>query len=281
MSNRAAELIRACSIEMAPRDGLAGDGLRGLLAPGTMVFVNHPSSATYHDIVAACARLQRTGFTPVPHIAARRLANFTQASDFLLRAVAEAGVDRVLLIGGDDNAMGPFRSSFDLLATGVVERQGIGHVAFAGYPEGHPAIDAGILDAALQAKVALARQRGLQVSLVSQFSFEPVPILHWIASLHQQGIDCPVRIGVAGPASVATLAKYAVRCGIGASLRVLARGHTAFARILTQAGPEALIAALVADDSTEARLEGLHVFTFGGVRHTADWIRASAGDSGA
>jgi methylenetetrahydrofolate reductase (NADPH) len=217
----------------------------------------------------------------VPHIAARRLANFTQASDFLLRAVAQAGVDRVLLIGGDNNAMGPFRSSFDLLATGVVERQGVGHVAFAGYPEGHPAIDASILDAALQAKVALARQRGLQVSLVSQFSFESVPILHWLASLHQQGIDCPVRIGVAGPASVATLAKYAVRCGIGASLRVLARGHTAFARILTEAGPEALIAALVADDSIQARFEGLHVFTFGGVRHTADWIRASAGDSGA
>ena len=65
--------------------------------------------------------------------------------------------DRILLIGGDDSPVGPFRASLDLLATGVVERHGIGNVAFAGYPEGHPAIDARTLDAALQAKVALAQ----------------------------------------------------------------------------------------------------------------------------
>ena len=102
------------------------------------MFVNHPPSVTHHDIVAACARLQRAGFVPVPHVAARRLASFTQASDFLQRAAGEAGVERILLIGGDDSPVGPFRASLDLLATGVVERHGIGQVAFAGYPEGHP-----------------------------------------------------------------------------------------------------------------------------------------------
>ena len=101
------------------------------------------------------------------------------------------------------------------------------------------------LDAALRAKVALARQGGLAVSLVTQFGFEAQPILRWIAAQRAQGIDCPVHVGVAGPASVATLAKFAIRCGIGASLRALARGHTAFARIMTEAGPDALIGELV------------------------------------
>ena len=95
----------------------------------------------------------------------------------------------VLIIGGDDSPVGPFRASLDLLATGVVERHGISHVAFAGYPEGHPTIDRRALDAALQAKVALARQRGLDVSLVTQFGFEAAPILRWIASLRAQDID--------------------------------------------------------------------------------------------
>ena len=273
--NSAAALIAACSIEVSPRDALVGDALRGLLAPGRTVFVNHAASVTHHDIVAACARLRRAGFIPVPHIAARRLASFTQASDFVQRANIEAGVDSVLLVGGDDAPAGPFHSTLDLLATGVVERHGVRHVAFAGYPEGHPAIDARALQAALQAKVALARQRGLGVSLITQFGFEVAPIRHWIAAQRPLGVACPVSIGVAGPASVATLAAYAVRCGIGASLRALARGHTAFARILTEAGPDALIAELVADAAVGTPIDSLHVFTFGGVRRTAEWIHAS------
>ena len=118
------------------------------------------------------------------------------------------------------------------------------------------------------------RQRGLAVSLVTQFGFEAEPILRWIAASAQQGIDCPVHVGVAGPASVATLAKFAIRCGIGASLRALARGHTAFARIMTEAGPDALIAELVPARG-DTPIEGLHIFTFGGVRRTAEWINAS------
>jgi methylenetetrahydrofolate reductase (NADPH) len=187
----------------------------------------------------------------------------------LQRAAGEAGVDRILLIGGDDSPVGPFRASLDLLGTGVVERHGIAHVSFAGYPEGHPAIDQSTLDAALQAKVALARSSGMDVSLVTQFGFEAEPVLQWIAAQRANGIDCPVHVGVAGPASVATLAKFAIRCGVSASLRALARGHTAFARILTEAGPDRLIADLVAQD---ADIAGLHVFTFGGVKRTAEWI---------
>jgi methylenetetrahydrofolate reductase (NADPH) len=272
--SRTAQLIAGCSIELSPRDEFTGEPLRSLLDPGTTVFVSHPPSVTHHDIVAACARLCRAGFVPVPHVAARRLASFTQASDFLHRAAGEAGVESVLLIGGDDSPVGPFHASLDLLATGVVERHGIMRVAFGGYPEGHPAIDGRTLDAALQAKVALAGQRGLDVSLITQFGFEAGPILRWIGSLRAKGILCPVSVGIAGPASVATLAKFAIRCGIGASLRALARGHTAFARILVEAGPDELIAELVAGAGTA--FESLHVFTFGGVRRTAEWIRAAS-----
>src|SRR4029079_8139665 len=112
-------------------------------------------------------------------------------------------------------------------------------------------------------------------SLVTQFGFDAGPILRWIASLRTKDILCPVRIGVAGPASVATLAKFAIRCGVGASLRALARGHTAFARILVEAGPDALINELVTNETTGAPIAGLHIFTFGGVRRTAEWITSA------
>jgi methylenetetrahydrofolate reductase (NADPH) len=270
---RAVELVAACSIEISPRDDFAGERLRELLNPGMTVFVNHPGSVTHHDIVAACARLRRAGFNPVPHIAVRRLASFTQASDFLQRAAAEADVKAALIIGGDpDHPVGPFPDAYDLLASGLVGHHGLHAVAFAGYPEGHPRIASRTLNEVLRAKVELARRQDLEVSLVTQFGFDAAPILRWIAGLRTQDIVCPVKVGIAGPATVATLAKFAVRCGIGASLRALARGHTAFARILAEAGPDVLIGALVADEDPRSPIDGLHVFTFGGVRRTAEWM---------
>jgi methylenetetrahydrofolate reductase (NADPH) len=125
----------------------------------------------------------------------------------------------------------------------------------------------------------LARRQGLDVSLVTQFGFDAAPILRWIEALRAQHVICPVRVGIAGPATVATLAKFAVRCGIGESLRALARGYTAFARILAEAGPDALVDALVDGEDRDFPIDGLHVFTFGGVRRAAAWMRSTTNPS--
>jgi methylenetetrahydrofolate reductase (NADPH) len=272
---RAAALIATASLEISPRDDPTRDRLADLLPLGTTVFVNHPGSVTHHDIVAACVRLRCQGFVPVPHVAVRRLASFTQARDFLQRAVGEAEVKRVLLIAGDAaRPVGPFADSGEIVASGLIEQSGITEIAFAGYPEGHPGIDRGRLDAVLRAKLAEAHGRGLAASVVTQFAFEAAPIMRWLAALHDQGVAVPLRVGIAGPATIATLAKFAVRCGIGASLRALGRGQTAFARILAEATPDALIAALTASEDTGIAIDGLHFFTFGGVRRTAEWIHA-------
>ena len=274
---RVAALIGAASIEISPRDEPVREQLPEFLAAGETVFVNYPGSATHHDIVAACVKLRRAGFTPVPHVAARRLASFTQLRDFLQRARGEAGVTRIFVVAGDlVPAAGPFRDSLDLLATGLIEATGIGQVGFAGYPGGHPRIDRSSLALALRAKIAAARQRGLEVSLVTQFGFDAAAITRWMASLREDGILCPVRVGLAGPATIATLAKFAVRCGIGASLRALGRGQTAFARILVEATPDTLIETLAAAEHRDATKDGLHIFTFGGARRTAAWIHARA-----
>jgi hypothetical protein len=133
---RVRELLAAASIELSPRDELAGDGLRGLFPSGATVFVNHPPSAGYSAIVAACARLRKADFVPVPHIAARRLASMEDAVDFLRRVTGEADVDDVLLIGGDpDWPAGPFRDSLTLLIGGILECYGIERVRFRATPK--------------------------------------------------------------------------------------------------------------------------------------------------
>ena len=278
LSQRATALLRSCSIELSPRDALAGEAMRGLLDPGTTVFVNFPSSAGYRDVAAACVCLRRAGFIPVPHVVARRLEGYADASDFLRRLADEADVAQILLLGGDSpRPAGGFDSALSLLSTGAVECCGIRAVAFAGYPEGHPQIAAGVLQASLTVKLEVARRRGLAVSLVTQFGFEAPSILRWIAVQRAAGVTCPIRIGLAGPATVATLAKYAVRCGIGASLRALTRGHAAIARILAESDPGALIEALVAGEDPNSPIDALHLFSFGGVSRTAGFLKSLPG----
>jgi methylenetetrahydrofolate reductase (NADPH) len=147
-------------------------------------------------------------------------------------------------------------------------------VFFAVYPESHPRIDERTLDAKLDAKLALASRNGLAASLVTQFGFAAAPIAARIAALRRRGVACPIEIGIAGPGSIATLAKFAIRCGVGASVHALARGQTAFARILTRTTPDTLIRDLVTAERPDAPIDGLHIFTFAGLRLTSQWRSA-------
>lgn len=268
-------LLGSASIEVSARDPLAGEDLAERFASGTATYVNVTAADTHHGIIAAARRLKRAGFLPVPHVAARYLASFTQLNDYLARLAGEAGVRRALLLAGDpERPVGPFSSSLDLLETGLFEKHGLREIGIAGYPEGHPRIARRALERALAAKRALARERGLDLHIVTQFGFEAAPIIAWISEQRSQGFAGPVRVGLAGPASIASLAKFAVRCGVGQSLRALTRGHAAVARLLTEASPEAIIRALAGADPAVLTGVGLHFFTFGGVRRTGEWLGA-------
>ena len=271
------DLARGASLEMSAREALATDALNELVAPATTIYISFPSTGTHHELVAAAQRLARAGLTPVPHIAARALVGFTQLNDCLVRLAGEAGVEQALVIAGDaEHPVGSFASSQQLLETGLFEKHGIRRIGIAGYPEGHPRISGHRLDEALKIKWGLARQRGLLLSIVTQFGFEAEPIAAWIGALNAQGIDAPVTVGLAAPASVATLAKFAVRCGVGNSLRSLVGGHAAVARLLVESGPERIIDRLAAAAHDGLHIAGLHFYTFGGVRRASAWLGAIA-----
>jgi methylenetetrahydrofolate reductase (NADPH) len=270
---RIIELVQGASLEVSARDPLAGPALRDLVRAGTEIYVNFAPGDTHRGIVDAAARLRRAGFVPVPHVAARALVGFTQLNDFLARLAGDAGVEETLVIGGDlARPVGPFDSAFEILATGLFERYGIRRIGISGYPEGHPRIGRRALEDALAAKLGLARQNGLRPQIVTQFGFEAAPMVGFLGWCREPGIDAPVRLGLAGPASIATLAKFAVRCGVGRSLGALTGRHAAVARLLTETGPERVIDELVAAEAAGIAIAGLHFFTFGGVRRTAAWI---------
>ena len=78
---------------------------------------------------------------------------------------------------------------------------------------------------------------------------------------------------------ISTLAKFAVRCGIGHSIRALARGHSSLARLLVELGPDQVVADLAAALPADAAIDGLHFFTFGGIARTAAWLAAHETDA--
>jgi methylenetetrahydrofolate reductase (NADPH) len=226
--------------------------------------------------VSVAKRLRLAGFNPVPHIAARRLANTEAAREFLALLRDEAGVTRALLIAGDSRvAVGPFESSLALLETGLLEAHGIRSIGIAGYPEGHPRIGAPALEAARDRKLDYARAHGIEMFVVSQFCFEAGAIVDWLERLRVRWPAVPVRVGVPGIASIRTLLNYARRCGIGNSVRALGSDPISLPRLLTQQGPEKLVRRIAAADAG-ATAAGLHCFPFGGFAPSARWLQAVA-----
>jgi len=265
------DLLAGASLELSSRDPAEIDACVDLLEPGTAVYISMPPGQTYHGNVALAARLRRAGFQPVPHIAARRIASHDALDEYLERAVGEAAVDSALVIAGDnDRASGPFEDSLALLETGTFQRHGIVHVGVAGYPEGHPRIAPSALDSALAAKKSLARRAGLDLRVVTQFSFESDPVLAWVAKIKGHGI--PVRVGLSGPASLPRLLRFAALCGVGNSVRALKARPQAITRLLVEAGPEVVVRDLARHSAPP--MAGLHFFCFGGVVRTARWLRA-------
>ncbi len=271
-----ARLLAQASIEVTAQEPTIAEKLPQYFAPGTDVHVTYLPGEDRGVMEETCARLRQAGYEPVPHLTAR---NFVDAAEFeghLARLSQRASVRRALVISGDvDKAKGAFDTSLKLMQTGLLGKYGVTSVRIAGHPEGHPSVaDTAVLDQALVDKVAFAKANGLQAEIVTQFGFEAEPVLDWMQRLRGLGIDVPIRIGVAGPANTATLLKFAMRCGIGNSLRQLRKRGSAIGKLMGETRPDELLAELAAgiDARGLGPASGIHIYMFGGQKKTSEWL---------
>jgi len=100
-------------------------------------------------------------------------------------------------------------------------------------------------------------------------------VLKWIGRLRAFGLEHPVRLGLAGPTNLATLLRYAQRCGVRASAQGLARQAGLVRQLFAMSAPDALVRALAEarDDIGDVKP---HFFSFGGLARTARWAQAVA-----
>ena len=166
-----------------------------------------------------------------------------------------------------------------MLETGTLQKHGIKLVYLAGHPEGHRRVAREVMDDALRQKLAWGSDAGIAMGVVTQFCFEPAPVVAWLQHF-QSEFAVPVRIGLAGPATPATLLKFALRCGVGNSVRTLQSQTARFTRLLVETAPNDIVEGLIAAVSEQRlrALPGFHVFPFGGLRATARWIKSRDAD---
>jgi methylenetetrahydrofolate reductase (NADPH) len=168
--------------------------------------------------------------------------------------------------------LGEYENTLDVLASGVIERSGIKRIGVAGYPEGQRGIGHTMLGNALKAKQAFADRTGLPLFIVTQFGFNGNALRDWEPELARIDLHLPILAGIAGPTPLSKLIKFAMRCGIGASLRTVMRNLSAVSGVAELATtPEQHVMRLMQLPSA-TRVIAPHFFCFGGVLETAEWI---------
>ncbi|TRW95191.1 methylenetetrahydrofolate reductase [Paracoccus sp. M683] len=268
--------LQAASIEVMPRTAEKIPSFGDLLPAGTQVFVAHIDGTEPAEMQATVARLAREGFAPVPHIPARIVPSAAALADWV-SAYRDAGARQALLLGGGLSApRGEFADSMQMLDTGVFGD--FDRLYVAGHPEGNRDIDPDGGDAqvmtALRWKRDFARRTDAQMAIVTQFCFDAAPVIDWVNRLQSVGLDLPIRIGVAGPAKLQTMLKFAIMCGVGPSLRVLQRRARDVTKLLVPYQPTDFITAIARHKAAhpDFAIEAAHIFPLGGITASTDWL---------
>lgn len=276
--------LKGYSIEVMPRTAEKVADFRSLLPHGTRVYIAHIEGTPIDEMVAAARRLNAEGCRVMPHFPARIIKSRNQLADWIARYQGEADVNQALLLGGGvTTPAGEFDNSMQMIETGLFD--GFERLHVAGHPEGNRDIDPDGSDRmvlqALRWKQAFSERTDAQMAITTQFCFEAAPVIAWADRLAAEGIHLPIHIGVAGPAKLQTLLKFAIACGVGASLRVLQRRARDVTKLLLPFEPTEFVADLAAHKARTPGfgIEQVHFFPLGGIKTNATWAIDNGGAS--
>ena len=274
------------SIEVMPRTAEKVEDFRAILPQNTRVYIAHIEGTPIEEMVATAKRLAADGFQVMPHFPARIIKDAATLDDWIARYQGEAGIDQALLLaGGVDSPVGEFDSSMQLLETGLFENAGFKHLHVAGHPEGNRDIDPdggnANVEAALMWKNDFSQRTDARMAIVTQFAFEAGPIIKWADSVQAAGIDLPIHIGIAGPAKLQTLIKFAIACGVGPSLKILQKRAMDVTKLVLPYEPDDVVSALAAHKAANPgfAISHVHFFPLGGIKTCANWAISRGGAS--
>ena len=277
--------LKDYSIEVMPRTAEKVEDFRDLLPAGTRVYVAHIEGTPIDDMVATAKRLAADGYNVMPHFPARIINDKAMLADWIARYQGEANVKQALLLaGGVTTPHGDFSDSMQLLESGLFDQAGFENLHVAGHPEGNRDIDAkgtAGVDAALKWKNDFQTRTDAKMALATQFAFDADPIIKWVDDLSAAGIKLPVHIGIAGPAKLQTLIKFAIACGVGPSLKVLQKRAMDVTKLLLPYEPTDILNELALHKAAnpDFNISHVHFFPLGGIKTNATWAIDNGGAS--
>jgi methylenetetrahydrofolate reductase (NADPH) len=237
---------------------------------GRTVSITASPSHTIEATVELAVALEQAGLRAIPHLSARMIRDRAHLATILDR-LADGGVDRAFVVGGDTDEPGEFLDGLSLLRAMADLGKLPAELGCPCYPQGHPFIPADALLQALRDKAELVQY------MTTQLCFDPKAIASFIAARRAEGIELPVKLGIPGVAEIPKLLSISARIGVkGASKFVLK--NAGFVGALLRSGgiyrPTQLmrqLAPLIADPA--ANVLGLHMYTFNNVAATEEWRR--------
>ena len=287
VSENLERFVRDFSIEVMPRTAEKIENFRDFLPENTRVYIAHIEGTPIDDMVKTAKRLAKDGFATMPHFPARIIKDKATLNEWISRYQGEAGVNQALLLaGGVSKPHGEFESSMSLLETGLFDKANFKNIHIAGHPEGNKDIDPDgttvNVDAALKWKQNYKSKTDVKMAIATQFAFEAGPIIEWANSIKNAGIDIPIHIGIAGPAKLQTLIKFAIACGVGPSLKVLQKRATDVTKLLLPYEPTEVLSQLADHkaNNPDFNIKSVHFFPLGGIKTNAKWITENCGTSG-
>jgi methylenetetrahydrofolate reductase (NADPH) len=261
-------LIQSASLEIIPLNG-AESKVRSASRGTTVTITCSPKFGLERTLEHVGAAIS-SGYRAVPHLAARMVEDEQRLRRFVTRAV-DLGVDDLYVVGGDaDQPLGRFTAAEQILDSLQDFDHGLARIGVGCYPEGHPKISDATLMSALLTKQVHADY------MVSQLCFDSAALVRWIDHVRDQGVQLPLRIGLAAPIKTAKLVELSVRIGVGQSVRYLTKQHGMVGGLLlgrSYASEKQLLDVGERLGSTTLDIEGLHIFTFNQVDVTVAWQR--------
>lgn len=274
-----ADLIDGWSIEVMPRTAAKIEDFRSILPAGTRVYIAHLDGTPIEEMVATARRLNEEGFPVMPHFPARIIPDAGTLDDWIQRYRGEADVKQALLLGGGiSTPAGAFDSSIQLMETGLFDRYGFTHLHIAGHPEGNRDIDpngsTANVDQALLWKQDFSARTDAEMAIATQFAFDGRSVIGWAERIQAAGVKLPIHVGIAGPAKLQTLIKFAISCGVGPSLKVLQKRALDVTRLLLPYEPTDVVADLAdyTARNPDSLIQKLHLFPLGGIKTGAEWM---------
>ncbi len=217
--------------------------------------------------LALAESLARDGYTTVPHLAARMITGRPELVEIRSR-LAEAGITRVFVPGGDVDPVGDYPDAFSLLEDLATLAQPFEQIGIAGYPESHPKITD---DLTVQ---AMWDKRRHATHVVSNLTFDAGSVKSWVERMRGRGVTMPLLLGMPGPIDRTKLLAMATKIGVGESTRFLAKHKSTLARLAAPGGftgQRFLEECATTAARPESLVEGLHIFTFNQIAETEAW----------